>query len=103
MKTKEQLSEEYSPKDRATIYSQLICDRERAAFIAGYEAAQRWIPIEEEMPTVDEKVFVRYEIIKGCEDFTAAEIDCNETWHDNGNELHYNPTHWLPIPKLPTK
>ena len=97
METKHQLAEEYAPKDRATIYSQLICDRERAAFIAGYEAAQRWIPVEEELP--DESQFV----------FVLSDVgDAYVTYYLGGvftpvHPIRFKITHWLPIPKLQTK
>jgi hypothetical protein len=57
MKTKEQQAEEYAKQQkikRTQGQSVAICikneDLQEDAFIAGYEAAQRWIPVEEEMP-----------------------------------------------------
>lgn len=66
------------------------------AFIAGYEAAQRWIPISEEPIPLNTPV-----------------LCCNERYsrHEHFiHQKHYDKimaircyTHWLPIPKLPTE
>jgi hypothetical protein len=97
MKTKEQQAEEYSPKYRATLYTQLYSDLRQKAFIAGYEAAQRWVPISEEPIPLDALCIAV--AAKG------GRINCNfktESDRDAMCKL-YGFTHWLPIPKLPIK
>ena len=64
---------------------------------AGVEFAQRWIDVEDELPQPDTKVFVEYEIIKDCTDFTALELSDNEVWHDNGSAFKYKVIKWRPI------
>jgi hypothetical protein len=103
MRTKEQLAEEkypYKPLDGNCMIE--ITDNHlkllrRGAFIAGYEAAQRWIPISEEPIPLDTLCIAVAE--KG------GRINCNfKTASDRDNACKlYGFSHYLPIPKLPTK
>ena len=100
MKTKERLAEEYANRQfYPDIHYQNIpnfhCIDLASSFLAGYDAAQRWIPISEEPIPLSTPV-----------------ICCNErsSRHEYFiHQKHYNEimairyyTHWLPIPKLPT-
>ena len=57
-------------------------------FVAGVEFAQRWIPIEEELPPVSQQVIVKLK-----NDWHTC------TWLLGDGTFAYNvkPTHWRPI------
>jgi len=113
MKTKEQQAEEYAKEQKnIRLFGQRVCrnisieERQEDAFIAGYEAAQQWIPVTGELPPpfhnealYSDDVFVT--------DGDSCEIAFYHTgsgkWMVYGDDDGYIPTHWLPIPKLPTK
>jgi hypothetical protein len=102
MKTKEQLAKERYP------YQPSGCDYtmentydnlqsiQRAAFKAGYEAAQRWISAEEEP--------IPLNILCNVVDVKGRMFNCSfKTENDmRFGIIFYKITHWLPIPKLPT-
>lgn len=107
MKTPEQLSEEKYPflphgcdYTIETTYDELQ-SIQRNAFIAGHEAAQRWIPVDENTPkNVELFVIDNYGIVA-----VAELLDISISFWDSHNP-HLdtnNITHYLPIPKLPTE
>jgi hypothetical protein len=61
------------------------------------DAVQRWISVTERLPQPDIKVFVEYEIVPECTDFTALELSDEEVWHDNGNDFKFKVIKWRPI------
>ena len=74
-------------------YAQSIDDNDytietESAFIAGVKFAQRWIPIEEELPEKVVQVIVKLE--NGW---------CTCTWITEDGDFAFNvkPTHWRPI------
>ena len=50
MKTIEEAANEIYPLNKPTMYTQFVAGLEQSAFKAGVEFAQRWIPVEEELP-----------------------------------------------------
>ena len=117
-----------------------ICEFESyKGFIAGFEAAQRWIPVEEEMPEqnkavnvivlstttgkqcrtiayfIPEKTILAADFLEDdAEDLEVYDENIDDYWVKEGwfeyqteAETHWfisdKVTHWLPIPKLPTK
>lgn len=74
-------------------YAQSIDDNNytietESAFIAGVQFAQRWIPIEEELPEKLVQVIVKFE-----------DGWCTCTWitEDGDFAFNVNPTSWRPI------
>ena len=74
-------------------------------YIAELEAAQRWIPVSERLPELDQDVFavVEGEIKVG---HFYQELDFIENKYENiyfsaGGEGLLVATHWMPLPKLP--
>ena len=74
-------------------YAQSIDDNDytietESAFIAGVKFAQRWIPIEEELPEKLVQVIVKFE-----------DGWCTCTWITEDGDFAFNvkPTHWRPI------
>ena len=104
MKTIEQQAEEYAKQQkikRTQGQSVAVCikneDLQFDAFIAGYEAAKKWISVEEELPQNITTVLVCGNSMR-----TTALFQDGFFYPDFevvGNIV----THWLPIPKLPTK
>lgn len=71
------------------------------ARIAELEAAQRWIPVSERLPEVNEDVFtVVYDTNDGSTSVSALKHHGDGVWFtwDKG---YYVVTHWMPMPKLP--
>ena len=118
MKTKEQQAEEYAKTKTpclvpdAEIYNTADDLNKYCVvdFIAGYEAAQRWILISEEPRPIKDSIYSEDVILT---DGDSTEIGFysfkSKQWIVYGNDEfkdHFKSTkstHWLPIPKLPTK
>ena len=69
-------------------------------FNAGVEFAQRWIPVEEELPPIGEKVITKMTKDKRTSYGIATRI--REEWEINAHWIdhtfsHMNITHWRPI------
>ena len=69
-------------------------------FKAGVEFAQRWIPVEEELPEIGEKVITKMAKDKRTSYGIATRI--REEWEINAHWIdhtfsHMNITHWLPL------
>ena len=71
-------------------------------FKEGVKFAQRWIPVEEELPPKGEIVLTRHGAVDG--DGNVLEIFALsyklDDWHCDfvdDLDLDYNPTHWRPI------
>lgn len=70
------------------------------SFIEGVEFAQRWIPVEEELPEVGEKVITKMTKDKRTSYGIATRI--REEWEINAHWIDHtfsnmNITHWRPI------
>ena len=80
-----------------------ICDLEdyiAESFKEGVEFAQRWIPVEEELPEIGEKVITKMAKDKRTSYGIATRI--REEWEINAHWIdhtfsHMNITHWRPI------
>jgi len=81
-----------------------IIDMVKGQFIAGAEFAQRWIPVDEQLPEDGMVVLAKIE----CDGFpnktkysAAAYSNIIEKWITEINyyfpEYEYGPTHWRPI------
>lgn len=104
MKTKEQLAEEYAKEQKnIRLFGQRVCrnisieERQEDAFIAGHEAAQRWISVDDELPQNITTVLVCGNSMR-----TTALFEDGFFYPDFG-VVGSIITHWLPIPKLPTE
>ena len=69
-------------------------------FIAGAEFAQRWIPVEEELPRIGEKVITKMNKDKRTSYGIATRI--REEWEIDAHWIDHtfsymNITHWRPI------
>jgi hypothetical protein len=97
MKTIEQLKEEYIDSIMDTIYKTDIFEQNMNAFDAGYEAAQRWISVKDDP--------IPLNILCNVVDVKGRVFNCNfRTENDMRFGIDfYKITHYLPIPKLPTK
>lgn len=107
MKTKQQLAEDYANNTRpiegldkhdapfltAFEHHEDVSD----AFIAGYEAAQQWISVDDELPQNITTVLVCGNSMR-----TTALFEDGFFYPDFG-VVGSIITHWLPIPKLPTE
>lgn len=100
MKTIEQASVEYSKTQYG--YDPIMRFQCETHFEAGIEFAQRWIPIEEELPEVGEIVLVRTKINKvtTCEMYIPKDYLGNilgeKEWAASYN-FKQAITHWRPI------
>jgi len=107
MKTIEQAAEEYAAKTDKANKEWVIED-----FIAGVKYAQQWISVEEELPKLDENVFIKFDL------FNGAEVDLDEherilltvghrfkaggeiRWaHSSSGFGRIKVTHWRPVYK----
>jgi hypothetical protein len=88
MKTVKEAAHEYAQKNvTLSVY---------AAFTEGVEFAQRWIPVEDELPDEKEAVFHLVKTDGGC----AAGTYFNKKWYIDSwliNLKHTPVTHWRPI------
>ena len=68
-------------------------------FKAGVEFAQRWIPVEEELPPIDSNVILKF---IGCRDKTSYWVGVlhNEACRSYYLDRHLKFTHWRPIELL---
>ena len=84
MKAINEAAAEYAAQERTT-------RSEHAAFVAGVEWANRWIPIEEELPENNVSALLMYEngVYLGCR-------DGNLFFTDLGS-FACKPTHWRPV------
>ena len=67
----------------------------RNGFIAGYEFAQQWINVNDELP--EENVYVL--VMQDDSDYTdIAYLEDGEWYYSNNDlQLSFNPTHWRNI------
>ena len=92
-----------SEAEEICIYVDDSCDAKTVAyesFLSGVEFAQRWIPIEEELPDIGEKVITKMTKDKRTSYGIATRI--REEWEINAHWIdhtfsHMNITHWRPI------
>ena len=68
------------------------------AFINGVEFAQRWIPVDEELPPNRETVLIKY-LKDGKEKKSCGQIvlDSIEIYWQSGSWTQIPVTHWRPI------
>ena len=78
-----------------------VANREEASFISGVEFAQRWIPVEEELPEIGEKVQVKLLIIGNKTtdvDHDRLILKDGKTWMFDVEQMAgIAVTHWRPI------
>jgi hypothetical protein len=89
-KTPEQMAEEYCEDHDE-------CEFAKDAFLAGYQAAQQWISVKERLPEYDVEVLTfetgNYKV--------NAVSEYTQWWWDSNEGFERNPTHWMPLPKVP--
>ena len=98
MKTIEQASVEYSKKQYG--YDPIMRFQCETHFEAGIEFAQRWTPVEEELPEIGEKVITKMAKDKRTSYGIATRI--REEWEVNARWIDHTfsnmtITHWRPI------
>jgi len=105
MKTIEQVALEYALKDLKISEEQakhwkhkLIIDVTIRDFKAGFEFAQQWINVNDELP--EENVYVL--VMQDDSDYTdiayLAYLEDGEWYYSNSDlQLSFNPTHWRNI------
>lgn len=100
MKTIEEAARNYSWKLRRKIKDIKgdISEQSFHTFIDTVAWAERWIPINEELPPANEMIFVKREDDDGNYDYGVAYVEENRDWnvmmYKNENNF---PTHWRPI------
>lgn len=95
MKTKEELAKEFEESKKWMEGGPKLWVQR--TFIAGHEAAQRWINVNDGLPEKYQYIFV-----------LSSVGDAYVTMYDGRSFVSVAPhpvniTHWLPIPKLPTE
>ena len=60
----------------------------------------RWIPVEERLPAMGERVMIAHAVDKWIGVGERDIIGSYEYWSDDGEELG-RPTHWMPLPEPP--
>lgn len=121
MKTLEELADEYryvnfnyrdvqnnfEPAESAVVYA-IVAEEIRKAFIAGYAAANRWISVEEELPTYDKNIWLfcifNYPKLENkmrlaCWNPSRKKFECAYM----SEIIEDYVTHWMPIPAMPTE
>lgn len=91
MKTIEEAAKEYA--DNAMLIDASVFDLREFAVIdfkSGVEFAQRWIPIEEELPSNEQEIICKNDVYKEVHTFYK-----NGIFDENELKLHF--THWRPI------
>lgn len=95
MKTKEELAKEFEESKKWMEGGPKLWVQR--TFIAGHEAAQRWISVDDELPQNITTVLVCGNSMR-----TTALFEDGFFYPDFG-VVGSIITHWLPIPKLPTE
>ena len=80
-----------------SIRIQDIIDREKKAFIAGIDLAQRWIPVEEELPEVNEIEFSEEVLTKNLPGKVKMEFYDEQNKEFTTVRHDSQVTHWRPI------
>lgn len=103
VKTPEQMAEKYS-------FHKYIPNTKQSRFgaddfLAGYQAAQQWISVKDQLPPPQTEVlwWNRTAHQAGVSSWEYMS-HCNDTmiyWGDAGNVSIKNFTHWMPLPKPP--
>ena len=97
MKTTEEAAKEYSR--RVSPQSDWTARNAEISFKAGVEFAQRWIPVEEELPEVYSPVLA---VIKTPNQTWVEEIGYNDGYFElPGRGYTKYVTHWMYLPKPP--
>lgn len=109
MKDTQKLAEDkypYIENDHASarVISRLITDKQREAFIAGYEM-DRWIRVEDELPEKAKPVLLYNGLWIGVGYYDKNHehnIDEEPKWSDEtGEYIPEDVTHWQPLPQPP--
>jgi hypothetical protein len=79
---------------RQALHDARIENSGQAAELERLWEARRWIPVEEAHPPANKMVLV---YICDWMDLSVSFIDMFGVWHG------YLPTHWMPLPPLPTE
>jgi len=92
MKTIDEAAKEHSRKQPYGVWN----DNAIESFKAGVEFAQQWIPVEEELPPINEPITIKYILRNGFFDYWSG------TFHTEIRRLHFLETHlkfthWRPI------
>jgi hypothetical protein len=97
MKTPEQMAEEYSFDYMLLDDPKYAMSITKKAFLAGYQAAQQWISVKEQLPEYDVEVLTfetgNYKV--------NAVSKYTQWWWDSDEGFQRNPTHWMPLPAAP--
>lgn len=89
MKTVEEAAKEYVRKKRG-FATEFELKHDSEIFKSGVEFAQRWIPVEEELPPLSQKVL--------CKDSTVFDVYLFESNTDRDIKIEVcEVTHWRPI------
>ena len=116
MKTIKEASKEKRETSIMLLYGSKLIDcvtvanREEASFISGVEFAQRWIPVEEELPENANEIILKNEkwiteynpngTRMGYMDDERKKLFYSAYWDENGEcylMSEEQPTHWRPI------
>jgi len=100
-KTPERLAIEY-----ADLWPDMCINGARKGFLAGYQAAQQWIPVSERLPEYDQLVLIWHPGFK--RSFVGSRVDsalmsplywwrCELDMYESEEVI----THWMPLPKPP--
>lgn len=93
MKTINEAAKKYAePRSSAEIFRRSHI----ADFMAGVEFAQRWIPVEEELPNKEIQVLYKNSIGEIGTAF-YSQVYQNTYWIGNNGKLKNKITHWRPI------
>lgn len=104
MKTIELVANDYAHRNWGDCFDASFEQLENA-FKAGVEFAKRWISVEDELPELNKKVIIKYNVsptkeLAGCTDFDIDKLILNDknTWmFDIEQQCGISVTHWLPI------
>lgn len=97
MKTIEEAAKEYAELQANPIFRNLEVSIAEKAFNAGVEFAQRWIPVDEELPRIGEKVITKMDKDKRTSYGIATRI--REEWEIDAHWIDHTfsnmtITHW---------
>ncbi len=105
-KTPEEMAEEYAAIRNIADQSEILGANPwtKAAFLAGYNAAQQWISVKDRLPDIYQRVLI---LIRGRIFISSIEEEYGGEYRDgvirfwDGDWDWPEVTHWMEIPELP--
>lgn len=108
-KTPEQMAEEWATSRWYAKHDPTVSGESKAAFLAGYQAAQQWISVKERLPEQDVAVLTYGQVLNNPPEVIGVRRRYNgdqewkHTWESEDGFIYREDdiTHWMELPTAP--